>query len=57
MTNEDQPQIRRIVADAREEFAISAYQLETMGQPDQSSQSIIDALDRNAASPGPEKLP
>ena len=57
MTNEDQPRISRLIADARQEFAISAYQLETMGQPHQSSRAIIDALDRTDGGPGPEQLP
>lgn len=55
MTNPDQPQIRRVITDAREEFAISAYQLQTAGQPGRSSRAMIDALDR--PSPGAEQLP
>jgi hypothetical protein len=54
MTNEDQPQIRSIIADARQEFAISAQQLEAMSQPQQSSRAMIAALE---TSPAPKQLP
>lgn len=53
MSNDDQPQIRRLIADARQEFALSSYQIEATGQPHQSSRDIIAAFN---SSPDAEQV-